>query len=110
MNGVKLLIISLIVGAPWALAEDRVNPFKSHHAEHDHDDSPRVAASAMALKAILASGIQPLANISGEILAVGDTYKGYRVEAITANSVTLVAADHRRELRLHDPLVAQATD
>jgi len=57
----------------------------------------------ISLDGIIYSPEKPLALISGKILTVGDTVEGYRIAAITPDSITLRRGKTERTIRLPMP-------
>lgn len=53
------------------------------------------------LMATLVSNGRPLANIDGEVLALGDTYEGYRLTWIGDGRIILMKDGERTTLDLH---------
>ena len=78
----------------------RINPFVSPHAtSHNHTDgAQRQRAGGIVLKGVLAGGDFPMANISGEVVGVGETVQGYEVVEVSEAGVLL--KDGQREIKL----------
>ncbi len=64
------------------------NPFHNPiEASRSNNLKPSVSVESLNLKATLISSLDAYANISGEILQVGDMVDGYRIEKITEGKV-----------------------
>ncbi len=94
-----LLVAALLLGAQAAAASDAVrDPFATlSNAPKPPETAPMIRTperlySSFELKAIL-WGEQPLANISGMIVAPGDRVHDYVVETLSRQSVLLRRAD-----------------
>ena len=91
-----ILILMLALAAD-AGAQIRRDPFalpasalaKPPAATGDADAAPPAPPAPPRLRAIMYEPGKSLVNINGRILAVGDSYDGYRIEAIDARSATL---------------------
>ena len=85
-----ILLLALVAGTAHAESPDRSNPFADPGAGLETGDAASAAHSTgFQLKAVMPSGALPLANIDGEILAVGETYKGYLLAEVHDTGVRL---------------------
>ncbi len=89
-----LFVVAVTVGlAPHSAAEQRVNPF----ANPKFNPQPKRTVVAgrvevppeLKLKAVMPAGRIPLANINGETLRIGESYKGYRLQEVHLDQVVL---------------------
>ena len=86
----SLCLLLAILPISLAAAE-RVNPFASPLEQNtvSHAGTHQAAPIEFTLKAVMPSPTHPLANISGKLVTVNDTYFGYQVTAIDSRGVTL---------------------
>ena len=81
----------------------KTNPFERPLVTVSKDDEPEVAVvetpqTAMELRGTMAAGEHSLANIGGEILAIGQEINGYRLVAVHQRHVVLQKNDIHRTL------------
>ena len=99
MKWMGALLATLLVAG--AIAEERSNPFSNPEEEVATSDSDGdSSSSAFVLRAVMPSGAVPLANIDGEILAVGETYQGFELAEISDVGVSLHRGSRVLELLL----------
>ena len=84
-----MFMVWVLLGAADSLAQTRSNPFSNPHMESGEDSTGRSGGTGFVLKAVMPSEHMALANIDGEILAVGETYEGYRIVEVTEEAVRL---------------------
>ncbi len=102
-----LLILACGLLPPNLFAEP-INPFAmpaEHMAAEGHGSTSQVAPLEFKLKAIMPSKTRPLANVNGQVLAIGDVYFGYRLDQVSDNGVRLISIDGAKStinLTLHN--------
>ncbi len=99
------LPVDAIVNTPEAMPIITVDPSSREGEGEDTDLTPMTYGSGPRLTGILWSD-QPLAIIElvdqGFIVGVGDKVCGYKLSAVNKNSVTLLNAGRRIELRIKE--------
>ena len=92
-----LMLIGLLVMLPSAAAhavgvELKTNPFERpliKESVADPQSTAEAPSTAMALRGTMAAGRYSLADISGEILAIGQQVNGYTLVAVHEHHVVL---------------------
>ena len=103
---ILLALLALPASAEQEKGADqkRVNPFANAEAEVKHAESSQGGdGGAFVLKAVMPSPDHPLANIDGEILAVGEAYRGYLLAEVTDDSAVLARGTSVIQLFIHQP-------
>jgi hypothetical protein len=110
---ILLLMVVAAHGASAIAAEERAStPARNPFTRPAYMVAARVPAGApparleLRLRATLVSNGTPLANIGGEILAVGETYAGYRVAKIEEGRAVVVKDGERTVLEVYEPRTA----
>jgi len=88
--------------APMAWADD-INPF-ARPVDAIHTDHTGDAPQELQLRAVMPAMRGALANINGQVLAIGDAYLNYTLLAVHDRSVALGHGDQRLELQLQSGL------
>jgi type II secretory pathway component PulC len=87
------------VYATDAAAPLHINPFVQPQVVADADTVVvSAAADTMVLRGVMLAGEHSLANISGQILGIGQEINGYRLIAVNEDNVVLDREGVRREL------------
>ena len=98
-------VLMLLAGGPLSAYEVlQHNPFDRPDLE---GSAPPAANGGMlngelTLRATLAAGDSSLANINGELFAIGDEVSGYQVREINEGSVVLFKNEQERRLTVRD--------
>lgn len=106
MSVLKWMSIGLLLGLPLlAVAQARYNPFAGNPAPVGSASSTqssgavgRTVVTHMRLKAVLPMGNPAMANIDGEIVAVGEKVNGYILRSVGEQGVTLESGGRRFQL------------
>jgi hypothetical protein len=107
MSTLKWMSIGLLLSLPsLAVAQARYNPFAGNPLPAAGTSSPaRSTGTAgttivtnMRLKAVLPMGNPAMANIDGEIVAVGEKVNGYVLRSVGEQGVTLESRGRRFQL------------
>ena len=107
MSGRYLLSGMLVLLASGPLAAYEVlqhNPFDRPDLEGSAPAAAKGGAlnAELKLRATLAAGDSSLANINGEMFAIGEEVSGYRVREINEGSVVLFKNEQERRLTVRD--------
>lgn len=97
------IIFCVIVLAELAFAAEplRNNPFlRSGNAQASTASSSDSSSVDLKLKAVLFDEVKPLANIGGDIVAVGDLVNGYTVDEVRKHEVLLLRNGRKTVLEL----------
>ena len=106
MSVLKWMLMGLLLGQPLlAASQARYNPFAGNPLPAAGTSSVQSSAAAgstvtthMRLKAVLPMGNPPMANIDGEIVAVGEKVNGYILRSVGEQGVTLESRGRRVQL------------
>ncbi len=102
MKWISVLLVAL---ASTVFAEGepqgRVNPFSDPGAATHANQDGGGATGGFVLKAVMPSEQMALANISGEIVALGEAFQGYVLAEVTEYGVRLERGTGVIELELH---------
>ncbi len=101
LSGVLVLLAS---GAPAAEVYLQHNPFDRPNLEGSAPTGANGGAlnGELKLRATLAAGDSSLANINGELFAIGEEVGGYQVREINEGSVVLFKNEQERRLTVRD--------
>lgn len=98
------LFVSMMLSSASICAFDvelKTNPFERPVLSDSDADQHMIAkepAAEMALLGTMAAGHNSLANIGGEILAIGETVNGYTIVSIEEHYVVLQKDDNKTTL------------
>lgn len=107
MSGLKWMLMGMLLGLPLLVtAQDRYNPFAGNPRPAATSSSAASSASSgrptvvthMRLKAVLPMGNPAMANIDGNIVAVGEKVNGYILRSVGEQGVTLESGGRRVQL------------
>lgn len=106
MSALKWMSMGLLLSLPLLVAaQARYNPFAgnppttvSNPSVSSSSSAVRTAVTRMRLKAVLPMGNPPMANIDGEIVAVGEKVHGYILRSVGEQGVTLESGGRRIQL------------
>jgi len=106
MSGLKWMLMGVLLSLPLLLAaQARYNPFAGNPTPAATASSAQSSASAgravvthMRLKAVLPMGNPAMANIDGNIVAVGEKVNGYILRSVGEQGVTLESGGRRVQL------------
>jgi len=106
MSALKWMSMGLLLSLPLLLAaQARYNPFAGNPptpagspSASSSASSGRAVVTHMRLKAVLPMGNPPMANIDGEVVAVGDKVNGYTLRSVGEQGVTLESGGRRFQL------------
>lgn len=68
----------------------------------------KVKKSALTLQSIIKIGSNHKVVINGEVLKIGDTYRGYKLLVINQNGVVLESSQGKMELSLFSGVIANS--
>ncbi len=106
MSVLKWMLTGLVLSLPLLVtAQARYNPFSGNPAPAASPSSAQSSASVgsavvthMRLKAVLPMGNPAMANIDGEVVAVGEKVNGYVLRSVGEQGVTLESRGRRFQL------------
>jgi hypothetical protein len=100
---IGLLVMLMLPSAAAHAVDLKTNPFERPVAKDSDGDQDSVAKAplpAMALRGTMAAGPYSLADIDGEILAIGQEVNGYTLVAVHEHDVVLQKNDTQRTLSI----------
>ena len=106
MSGLKWMLMGVLLSLPLlVVAQARYNPFAGNPTTAATASSAQSSASIgrtvvthMRLKAVLPMGNPAMANIDGNIVAVGEKVNGYILRSVGEQGVTLESGGRRFQL------------
>jgi len=102
----KISIVLFILLMPFAASGQQTDPTRPFGAVKSSSYSEK--KSALVLQSIIQSGQSKKAVINGQVLNVGDVYKGFELIAISSKGVVLQSSQSRMELSLFSGVIANS--
>ena len=91
-------------GGAWAVGPERVNPFSRPEVlEPVEPQASGGQAEPLELRGVIAAADQPVANLNGVVLTLGEEAFGYVLESVGTGTAVFVKGDERVVLHVAEP-------
>jgi len=104
----KIILVALLLFLPQYVNSQQVDPTKPFGAVASVSTNSSEKSTRLVLQSVINSNNNKKAIINGQVLNVGDKYKGFALIAINANGVVLDSPQGRMELSLFSSVIANS--
>ncbi|MBA6329103.1 hypothetical protein H4J46_14340 [Colwellia sp. MB02u-6] len=104
----KIILVALLLFLPQYANSQQVDPTKPFGAVASVSTNISKKSTRLVLQSVIKSNNNKKAIINGQVLNVGDKYKGFALIAINANGVVLDSPQGRMELSLFSSVIANS--
>jgi len=106
----KIILVALLLFLPQYANSQQVDPTKPFGAVASVSTTTNSSekSTRLVLQSVIKSNNNKKAIINGQVLNIGDKYKGFALIAINANGVVLDSPQGRMELSLFSSVIANS--
>jgi len=104
----KIILVALLLSLPQYANSQQVDPTKPFGAVAAAPSKSNEQSTRLVLQSVIKNNNNKKAIINGQVLNVGDKYKGFALIAINANRVVLDSPQGRMELSLFSSVIANS--
>ncbi|MFT5814510.1 MAG: MSHA biogenesis protein MshK [Psychroserpens sp.] len=104
----KIILVVLLLFLPQYANSQQVDPTKPFGAVASASTNSSEKSTRLVLQSVIKNNNNKKAIINGQVLNVGDKYKGFALIAINANGVVLDSPQGRMELSLFSSVIANS--
>ena len=104
----KIILVALLLFSPQYANSQQVDPTRPFGEVTLVSTNSSEQSTTLVLQSVIKSNNKKKAIINGQVLAVGDKYKGFALIKINANGVVLDSPQGRMELSLFSGVIANS--
>ncbi|MFT6194295.1 MAG: hypothetical protein ACJASU_001195 [Cognaticolwellia sp.] len=104
----KIILVALLLSLPQYANSQQLDPTKPFGAVALVSTNSSEKSTRLVLQSVIKSNNNKKAIINGQVLNVGDKYKGFALIAINANGVVLDSPQGKMELSLFSSVIANS--
>jgi MSHA biogenesis protein MshK len=104
----KIILVALLLFLSQYANSQQADPTKPFRAVASGSTNNSEKSTGLVLQSVIKSNNNKKAIINGQVLNVGDKYKGFALIAINANGVVLDSPQGRMELSLFSSVIANS--
>ncbi|MFT5815750.1 MAG: MSHA biogenesis protein MshK [Psychroserpens sp.] len=104
----KIILVALLLFLPQYANSQQVDPTKPFGASASVSTNGSEKSTRLVLQSVIKSKNNKKVIINGQVLNVGDKYKGFALIAINANGVVLDSPQGRMKLSLFSSVIANS--